>query len=51
MSPGIEGAETIVYFSIGLVPAVVRLEVEAGAKGCRTISRGPHAPLDLDVFY
>ena len=51
MPPGVEGAESIVYFGIGLVTAGVRLEVEAGAKGCRTISRGPHAPLDLDVFY
>ena len=32
MSPGIEGAKSIVYFSIGLVATGVRLEVEASAK-------------------
>ncbi len=41
MSPGVEGTETIVYFSIGLVTTVVRLKVEAGAKGCGTVVEVP----------
>ena len=51
MSPGIEGAKTIVNFGIGLVATGVGLKVEAGTKGCRTVSRGPYAPLNLDVFH
>ena len=51
MSPGIEGAKPIVNFSIGFIAAVVRLKVEAGAKGCRSIGGSTHAPLNLDVFH
>ena len=51
MPPGVEGTESIVDFSIGLIAAVVGLKVEASAKSCRSICRSAYPPLNLDVFY
>ena len=51
MSPGVEGAKTIVYFGIGFVATGVRLKVEAGTKGCGSIGGSTHPTLNLDVFH
>ena len=51
MPPGVEGAEPIVYFGIGLVPAIIGLKVEASAKSCRSVSRSTYPPLNLYIFY